>query len=165
MNTSARRLATATELVATLLLGLMAGFFFAFAIDVAPAMTQLDAAGYITTQQAINRAVRNAGFGAVYFGSALLPLLAAIAVCLAGERRAALGWAAVWLVYGAGVFWLTRQVNVPINEALALWNPQAAPADWGAARDRWNEANAVRAWVAAAAFACGAGLLARSRQS
>ena len=62
------RLATAlraTEWLALVLLGLMAGFFFAFAVDVAPAMAQLNAHAYITTQQWINRVVRNALFGAV----------------------------------------------------------------------------------------------------
>jgi uncharacterized membrane protein len=150
--------AAAAEVLATLLLGLMAGFFFAFAADVAPAMRQLDAQGYIATQQAINHAVRNALFGGVYFGSALLPWLAAAAWWAAGNRARALAWAGLALVYTAGVFVLTRQVNVPINDAVALWNPLAPPADWAAARDAWNGANLVRSAVAAACFAAAVGL-------
>jgi len=145
--------ATATEVLATLLLGLMAGFFFAFSVDVVPAMRQLDAQGYIATQQAINQAVRNALFGGVYFGSALLPLFAAAAWMAGGNRPRAAAWAVIALAYGGGVFWLTRQVNVPINDALATWSPLAPPADWAAARDTWNSANLVRSWVAAGAFA------------
>ena len=64
------QVARLVEVLATCLLGVMAGFFFAFAIDVAPAMTNLDASSYVTTQQWINRVVRNATFGATYFGSA-----------------------------------------------------------------------------------------------
>src|SRR5437868_13857198 len=60
--------------VATCLLGIMAGFFFAFAIDVAPAMANLDAQSYITTPQWINRVVRNAVFGATYFVSTLVTI-------------------------------------------------------------------------------------------
>jgi uncharacterized membrane protein len=161
MNTL--RPALATEVVATLLLGLMAGFFFAFAVDVAPAMAQLDAAHYIATQQAINRVVRNAAFGSVYFGSAVLTALAAVLAWRSGGKRAAAGWLVVWLVYAVGVFWLTRQVNVPINDALAQWNPAAAPVDWMAARDRWNSANLVRAWVAGVCFSGALALLARRR--
>ena len=71
------------------LLGLMAGFFFAFAVDVAPAMARLDATGYITVQQHINAVVRNATFGGVYFGSAVLPWLVALAAFSLRQRRLA----------------------------------------------------------------------------
>lgn len=37
-----RDLALVLEVAAVLLIGLMAGFFFAFAVDVAPAMAQLE---------------------------------------------------------------------------------------------------------------------------
>ena len=81
-------LASATEAAAVTLLGLMAGFFFAFAADVAPAMAQLDASGYVTAQQWINRVVRNAVFGGVYFGSVLLPCVAAAAAAFEGPAPA-----------------------------------------------------------------------------
>ena len=118
----------ATEWLALVLLGLMAGFFFAFAVDVAPAMAQLNAHAYITTQQWINRVVRNALFGAVYFGSALAPWIAAGVALRAGERARALVWALIAVAYGLAVFWLTRTVNVPINDALADWRPDQPPA-------------------------------------
>lgn len=76
-------------------LGLMARFFFALAVDVAPAMTQLDAAGYLTTQQAIDRAVRSGAFAAAFFGPAVLTWLVAPLALRAGARRRALGWALV----------------------------------------------------------------------
>ena len=136
----------------------MAGFFFAFAIDVGPAMAQLDAATYVTTQQAINRVVRNAGFGAAFFGAALLPWTVAALALWAGARRHALGWAAVALAYGVAVVGVTSGINVPINEALAGWNPQQPPPDWQAVRARWNQANAWRAWAALAVFAAAAWL-------
>lgn len=145
--------ATVLQALATVLLGLMAGFFFAFAIDVVPAMRELDAQAYITTQQAINRVVRNAVFGATYFGSALMPLLAALALYASGQRRTGHAWLALWVVYFGAVFWLTREINVPINNALAQWNPAAPPPDWAAARERWNDANLVRAVAAALCFA------------
>lgn len=78
----------AVQVFALALLGLMAGFFFAFAVDVAPAMARLDAAGYVATQQYINSVVRNAAFGLTYFGSAVLPFLAAVAAAWAGRHAA-----------------------------------------------------------------------------
>lgn len=157
------RIALGAELAATLLLGLMAGFFFAFAVDVAPAMRELDGPGYVATQQAINRVVRNAVFGSAYFGAVLLPLVAALLLWPARQRRAALAWALLGGVYALGAFWLTRSVNVPINEALAQWNAAAPPVDWAAARDRWNDANLARTWVAGVCFAGAVALLARHR--
>lgn len=141
-----------TAFVALLLMGLMAGFFFAFAIDVAPAFAKLDAGPYVQVQQHINRVVRSAGFGAVYFGAALAGFLAALAALGAGRRRLAVGWLFVGCVWLVAVFWLTRSINVPINDALALWNPASPPAEWHAARDRWNEANRWRAWASGLCF-------------
>ncbi len=115
-------------------------------------MRELDAQAYITAQQAINRVVRNATFAAVYFGSALLPLLAGLAAYACGRLRVGHAWLAVWALYFGAVFWVTREVNVPINNALALWNPALPPADWMAQRDTWNQANGVRAVAASACF-------------
>ncbi len=150
-------------LLATCLLGIMAGFFFAFAIDVAPAMAQLDASAYITTQQWINRVVRNATFGATYFGSALLPFCAAAAALWGGQRRTALAWLGIALLYFAAVFWLTRTVNVPINDALATWQASSPPSDWSQARDEWNQANLLRTWAAVACFVAAVALVSVSR--
>lgn len=146
---TAYRLST---VLATLLLGLMAGFFFAFWVDVVPAMVNLDAQSYITTQQWINKVVRNIPFGIAYFGSTFF---AAVPVAFAAANRqwrAAFAWAMLAIVYFAGVFWFTRNVNIPINEAMALWNPAAAPADWAQQRDVWNVANAQRTGVAVVCF-------------
>lgn len=151
------------SLLATCLLGIMAGFFFAFAIDVAPAMAKLDAAGYITTQQWINRVVRNATFGGTYFGSAFAPFCAAAAAVWCGQRRTAMAWLAIALVYFAAVFWLTRTVNVPINDALAAWQASAPPGDWQLARDDWNRANLVRTWASIACFVAAVVLVSVSR--
>jgi uncharacterized membrane protein len=159
---NADRLLPALEVLATVLLGLMAGFFFAFWVDVAPAMRELDAGAYIHAQQAINRAVRNAPFAFAYFGAAGVPLGVAALAAWAGRRRQAAGWGLVAAIYGIGVFLLTREVNVPINNALALWNAAQPPADWMQARDRWNDANFIRGMAAIAGFA-GAVVLQRLR--
>lgn len=138
---------------AILLFGLMAGFFFAFSVDVAPAMTHLDAATYITTQQWINSVVRNALFGGVYFGAVLLPFGAALFAALGKKPRLALFWCVLALAYFGLVFWVTRSINIPINNALASWNPAAPPPDWMQLRDTWNQSNLQRAWAAFACFA------------
>lgn len=150
VSTTALRLLT---LLAQLLLGLMAGFFFAFAIDVAPAMAQLDASGYLATQQLINRVVRNAAFGGVYFGSALLPFAVAATALALGRRRQALQWLVLAAAYAGLVFLLTREINVPINNLVATLDPAHPPAGWTDLRERWNAANDLRALAAALCFA------------
>lgn len=152
----------AAQVLASVLLGLMAGFFFAFAADVVPAMARLDATSYVAVQQHINSAVRNAAFGLTYFGSAVLPFVAAVAAAVAGRRRIAIGWLVVAVVYFGAVFWVTRTVNVPINDELATWNAAAPPPSWRQARDTWNENNALRTGAALVCFAGGLLLLVAS---
>lgn len=142
----------ASTVLATALLGLMAGFFFAFWVDVAPAMANLDAQSYISTQQWINKVVRNIPFGIAYFGSTFFAAMPALFAAAGRRWRLAAVWAVLAAGYFAGVFWFTRQVNIPINEAMALWNPSAAPSDWAAHRDTWNLANAQRTLVAVVCF-------------
>lgn len=157
------RFATVFEVLAVCLLGLMAGFFFAFAIDVVPAMTQLDAATYINTQQWINRVVRNAGFGSVYFGAAGVPFVTVALVWAGGRHTQAVLWLAIAVVYFLAVFWVTRSVNVPINNALATWSAAVPPPDWHQARDTWNQSNLVRTWAAGICFVSAVILLATAR--
>jgi uncharacterized membrane protein len=143
----------AAEAAAIVLLGLMSGFFFAFAVDVVPAMAQLDGPTYVTTQQWINRVVRSLPFALAYFGAAVLPFVAA-ALALGTRRRAiGLAWLAIGALYFGAVFWVTRSVNIPINEAVAGWNPGAPPADWAQLRDRWNDSNLLRTVAAVLSFA------------
>lgn len=142
----------AASFLATLLMGLMAGFFFAFAVDVAPAMAHLDAQTYIEVQQWINRVVRSAGFGAVYFGALWIGFVAGAAAWGAGHRREACAWWVLACVWAVAVFWITRSINIPLNDALATWNPKLPPDNWRGARDTWNQANAWRAWASAACF-------------
>lgn len=150
----------AFEALAALLLGLMSGFFFAFAVDVAPAMVHLDASMYVTTQQWINKVVRNAWFALAYFGATVLPFVVAALAFAKGRRPRALAWFAIALLYFGAVFWVTRSVNVPINDELATWNPASPPASWVQARDTWNENNAVRAIASFVSFALSLAMLA-----
>lgn len=142
----------AIQIVAVAQLGLMAGFFFAFSLDVGPAMTHLDATTYITTQQHLNNAVRTISFAAVYFGAALLPFAVAAAAVGSGRRRVATGWLIVALAYSVGVFWITAARNVPINQEMATWRASEPPAQWQQARDDWNDSNRVRTVTAVLCF-------------
>ncbi|MBA3774191.1 MAG: hypothetical protein H0X13_17405 [Ramlibacter sp.] len=53
--------------------------------------------------------------------------MCALALWLSGRKTDSATWALIGLTYLLGVFVLTREINIPINEALALWDlPQNA---------------------------------------
>jgi uncharacterized membrane protein len=159
-----RSVTAVLEAATVALLGVMSGFFFAFAVDVVPAMRTLDAAIYISTMQSINAAVRNIPFALAYFGSAVMPFVAAIAAWRGRDGRRAVAWAVIGVLYVAAVFWVTRSVNIPINDALAGWNPAAPPAGWSELRDTWNRSNDVRTLAALLCFCGGIAVLSWRRR-
>ncbi len=140
--------------------GVMAGFFWAFSIDVNLAMLQMDGAIYATVQSAFNRNVRHALFFGFFFGP---PVAAALALASAWRawRR---GWfaalAAAALLYALGIVVFTGQWVLPLNHYTESWNPQALPADWQRVRAQWNASNLWRTIASAAAFALALGAMA-----
>lgn len=145
--------ARGTIAVATLLVGLSAGFFFTYQVSVTRGLAEVDDIAYVTTFQAINDTVRNAWFAVVFFGS--VPAIAAAAVANwrgGGARR--------WLVCGALPLYVaglavTATKNVPLNDELAEARP--IPAAAAKARtdfeDDWNRFNLVRTMAIGASFA------------
>jgi uncharacterized membrane protein len=140
-------------LLTLILSGLIAGFFFAFSADVNLATVVLPASDYVRVQQLINLKVRNPAFALVYFGAVAVPALLLAVMWRHWRRRTFLILAAGFLLYLVA-FFVTREINVPINNELATWNPQQAPATWTALRDRWNDANLFRTVVAMLSFVC-----------
>ncbi len=129
------------------LFGLMAGFFWSFSAVVMPGLALLDPAAGMAAMQAINVAVRNAVFGAGFFGAAL----AAAAMLIAGLRRRDRLTAAAGAVYLALVFGVTLTCNVPINQALAGLTPAEVPVA-EALLYRWVGWNHLRTVASIAAF-------------
>jgi uncharacterized membrane protein len=149
------RLLFALILSSALGCGLMAGFFFAFSACVMNALAHLPAAHGIAAMQSINVAVLNRWFFAVFFGTA--------AACVLGAGSALVMWyepGSVYLLVGsllylAGTVLVTIVFNVPLNEALAIVEPDSAEgaslwtryiAVWTA----WNHVRTVAALAAAA---------------
>ncbi len=107
-------------IVFLIMMGTMAGFFFAFSFVVMPGFDLIEPATAITAMQGINNAVRNAVFFVPFF---LTPVLAAILVAsayLTGQRKTAALICVSGLAYLLGAFFLTMLYHVPMNEALAV---------------------------------------------
>ena len=107
----------------TVVVGLMAGFFYAYACSVMVGLDRVDDRTFIVTMQWINATVRNAAFAPAFFGSLVLTMAAAVvALVLARPTR---GWIVAAAVLYAAAFLVTLTLNVPLNFQLA----EAGPAD------------------------------------
>lgn len=143
--------------VAALGCGLVGGVFFAFSTFVLQGLARLPAGAGVAAMQSINVTAVRPAFLTALFGTA--------AVCVA----VALGASTVWgepdgalLLAGSGLYLLgnvavTGAANVPLNDALATADPQAAGTDrqWaGYVRgwSRWNHVRTVTALGASALF-------------
>lgn len=139
--------------LATLLLGLMAGFFWTYSFNVNLATAQLDGGTYAQIQSLLNQNVRHGAFFSVFFGSAVV---VTIAVIINFRHRRDWGyWAmmAAALLYIFGVVFFTREVNLPLNATTEAWSSEAVPEDWMMVRDAWNQANGWRVATSLGAFA------------
>lgn len=140
--------------IATLLVGLSAGFFFTYEASVTLALGDVRDVTYVETFQAVNETVRNPAFGIVFFG-AIPAMLIAIVVnwADASTRRRALLIAAL-ASYLVGVV-ITGTGNVPLNDQLAtattLTSEMAAEARREFEAD-WNRLNLLRSLAVGVSF-------------
>ena len=140
--------------VSLLLLGLLAGFFYAYSNSVMWGLDDAAPAAAVKAMQGVNRVVRNPLFAVSFFGA---PVAATVAAAFLWRRDGAgAGLAAVLaLAFCLASVGITAVVNVPMNEALAGIDPATAdlPAVWADYSERWTFWNHVRFAAALAAFA------------
>lgn len=151
------RVTTAATFLAALGSGLMAGLFFAFSTSVMSALGRISPPAGISAMQAVNVTILNPIFFVVFFGTAVLSVLLALAA-LAGWTEGGTYWLlAGGALYLAGCMVVTIVFNVPLNNALAavaadgaegaaLWKRYLA--EWVP----WNHVRTVACLAASAAF-------------
>jgi uncharacterized membrane protein len=131
-------LPTAAQVLALLLVGLVAGSMFGIwrGYDI----TTYAPATFVEVHQGAVRGLNN-----------LLPTMAAAALALVlllamvgRNRPMALGLylAAALAIIVGGI--ITRFLNQPINDQIMGWSPASIPADWTALRDNWWTWHLVR---------------------
>lgn len=134
------------HLLYTFGIGLFAGLLYTFEQGVIPTMNTLSAIEYTKVQQSLIRSLDAFPTGVIVVANLAMFLPLYPLVRLWKQRRTtywrltALGW--VLFFVGVGVFTIT--LNVPINNAVLGWDPDAPPADWASARNTWNTLNSIR---------------------
>ncbi len=136
-------------LVSLGLVGLMAGFFYAYSVSVMVGLREVSDRTFIETMQWINATVRNAWFGPAFFGSLFVTGIAAVSAYATGTRKVAI-WLAFAFLFYAIAFLITVSVSVPLNNELRDAGDVAAIADPAAVRShyegtwvRWNHVRTV----------------------
>ncbi|MFD6181314.1 DUF1772 domain-containing protein [Streptomyces goshikiensis] len=149
------RVATALLLVATVLVGLMAGLFFAFDVSVMPGLAKADERTYVTAMQNFNAAIDgNALFGTA-FVVALLTAAASAVMEFRGGRRQVAVWVGAAAVAYLVVLVITFAVNIPLNNELAGAGDAAKLTDFGLVdrfKGTWATANIARTLLCTAAL-------------
>lgn len=148
------------QLVATVWVGVMAGFFWAFTAVVMPGLDADETAPLVAMEamQGINDVVRSAQFAVFFFGAPLLCLALAARAALRRDSLWRLAEAAGAILYVLGVFVVTFARNVPLNDDLAALDaadPANGPTmaiwieDWTA----WNDVRTIAGLLAFALLA------------
>ena len=140
---------------ATLLMGLLAGFFFAYSVSVMPGLGRADDRTLVDAMQQINEAVENPVFLLVFLGAPALALAAAIRERHAGAPAR---WIAAAAVLCGLALLITFAISIPLNDDLAQAGDPARIADMAAVRedyeDPWVAWNIVRTLASTAALGC-----------
>jgi uncharacterized membrane protein len=141
------------KLVVTLGCGLIAGVFFAFSTFIMKALAQQPTAQGIATMQAINITVINPWFMTVFIGTAIACMGVAIATLLNWYQPHAIYLLIGSLLYLVGTFGVTIVCNVPLNESLAIVDPNSLDGAtlWAKYLTNWTFWNHVRTVAAIAA--------------
>jgi uncharacterized membrane protein len=131
-------LATAAQVLALLLVGLVAGSMFGIwrGYDI----TTYPPATFLEVHQG---SVRGLNILLPAMAAAALALVVLLAV-LGRNRPAVLGLylAAALAIIAGGI--ITRLLNQPINDQIMGWTPASIPADWTTLRDSWWKWHLVR---------------------
>jgi uncharacterized membrane protein len=136
--------------------GLIAGLFFSWSVSVTRGLALVSDQEYLAAMQSINREILNPFFFICFFGAAILPALSAY-------QYYGVSTTTFWMmvasavIYVVGVFGVTVIGNVPLNNALDVFNiKSASAAQLASMRARfepvWNNLNHLRACAAIVSF-------------
>ncbi|MEM7014315.1 MAG: anthrone oxygenase family protein [Verrucomicrobiota bacterium] len=149
-------LLTITAVLGAIGSGIMCGLFFAFSNFVMAALAELPNSKGGDAMRLINRRIINPAFFVLFFGSAVISLLA-VSLSIWNWDSPRSRWVLVGgLCYLIGCMFVTMFRNVPLNNRLDPVDDQ--PMDWQTYVRRWlpwNHVRTVGTLASTAAFALG----------
>ncbi|MGB8702567.1 MAG: anthrone oxygenase family protein [Thermosynechococcaceae cyanobacterium] len=133
--------------------GLIAGVFFAFSTFVMPALARLQPNQGIAAMQSINITAINPLFMLALFGTAVACLFLTITLLPKWNQPGTVYLLVGSLLYLVGTVGVTIAFNVPLNDALAIVDPNSTKgaALWAKYLTNWTFWNHVRTVAALAA--------------
>jgi len=145
--------------VAILLTGIMAGIFFTWSNAVMPGIGKLGDLEFLQALKSMNRVILNKAFMAV-FGGAMVAVFLVPMIQFNGVPKA-LFWFYVFtfVLYAVGVFGVTIQCNIPLNELLEGSNLDALSMEElkslrTTIESDWNRYNLIRTVCASLTLIC-----------
>lgn len=135
--------------------GLIAGTFFVFSVAIMSAFRRLPANEGIAAMQSINIVIINPIFLGLFLGTGLLSAGLAIFAFMPWEMPRSGYVLAGAILYLLGCLLVTMALNVPLNNALAIADPQTAAGQevWRNYLSNWTFWNHVRTAASLAASA------------
>lgn len=112
----------ASLIAATVMMGLVSGLFYGFAISVMPGLKGADDRTVIEVMQRVNVAILNGWFILGYLGAFVCTALA-LALHVPSDGSAVLPALIAALVCYIGSMGITNKVNIPLNNALEKGRP------------------------------------------
>jgi uncharacterized membrane protein len=148
----------AALIIATLMVGLMAGVFALYSNVTMPGLGRTDDRTFVGAFQAIDTAIINPLFLGTFMGALVVTGVAG-ALQLGEDDRSALPWIVVAFVLYLAVVVITVAVNVPLNDDIKAAGAPDSIADLALVREQFNEArwvgwNHFRAVATTVAFGC-----------
>lgn len=149
--------------LALLLMGNIAGLFYAYSVSVVPGLNATRADHAVAAMQQINVKILNPLFFASFMGAPLVAAVAGVLLLGSGQRTAAVLFFGAVAVYVLGAFVPTVIVNVPLNNALLaagdVTDPARAAQVWAEFAPKWAPWNHLRTLASCAGLLLtGAGL-------
>lgn len=133
--------------------GIIAGVFFAFSTFVMPALARIQTPQGIVAMQSINITAINPWFMTAFLGTAATCLVLTVSSLLRWHQPTRVYWLVGSLLYILGTFLVTMVGNVPLNDALAIADPNSTEGTtlWAKYMNRWTFWNHVRTLASLAA--------------
>ena len=148
----------AVLIVATIMVGLVAGVCGLYSHTIMPGLRRTDDRTFVGAFQSIDKAIINPWFMAAFFGGLVVTGAAAVLLIRSGSRQV-LPWVVGAFVLYLIVVVITMAVNVPLNDALRAAGAPDRIRNLAEVRRNFNEPkwsawNLARTLLSTGAFAC-----------